>query len=133
MITLKILNVNNIFALFRSPRHFENFTNYLNSKHKNIKFIHAKESNHSLPFLDVLISRSENCFKTSVYHRPTFSGVYSKTGLIFTCYLELSMLFRTFSIVSDFSRFHTEFSHLKEIFKKDHFPSNWLTIALKLF
>ena len=77
-------------------------------------------------FLDILISRSENSFKTSVYHKPTFSEVYSnfssftcdqyKIGLIFT------FLFRTFSVVSDVSRFHTEVSHLKEILRKNAFP-----------
>ena len=90
--------VDDIFALFRSPDHLEKFTSYLNSKHKNIKFTYEKESNDSLPFLDILISRSENGFKTSVYHKPTFSGVYSnfnsfiydqyKIGLIFTLLLE---------------------------------------------
>ena len=83
------------------------------------------KSNNSLPFLDILISRSENGFKTSVYHNPTFSGVYSnftsfiydqyKIGLIFT------LLFRTFSIVADFSRFHTEDIHLKDILKQNAF------------
>ena len=92
-------------------------------QNKNIKFTSEKESNNSLPFLDIFISRSENGFKTSVYHKPTFSGVYSnfnsfiydeyKTGLVFT------MLFRTFSIVSDFSRFHTEIILLKEILRKN--------------
>ena len=67
---------------------------------------------NSLPFLDILISRSKNGFKTSVYQKPTCSGAYSifnsfiydqyKIGLIFT------LLLRTFSIVS-------EVSHLKEI------------------
>ena len=117
--------VDDIFALFRSPDHLEKFTSYLNSKHKNIKFTYEKESNNSLPFLDILISRSENGFKTSVYHKSTFSGVYSsfnsfiydqhKISLIFT------LLFRTFSIVSDFSRFHTEVSHLKDILGKNAF------------
>ena len=65
------------------------------------------------------ISRLENGFKTSVYHKPTFNGLYPnfnsfiydqyKIGLIFT------LLFRAFSIISDFSRFHTEVSHLKNI------------------
>ena len=119
-------HVDDIFALFRSPDHLEKFTNYLNSKHKNIKFTYEKECNNSLPFLDILISRPENGFKTSVYHKPTFSGAYSnfnsfiydqyKIGLVFT------MLFRTFSIVSDFSRFQTEVVHLKEILGKNAFP-----------
>ena len=102
------------------------FFNYLNSKHKKIRFTYEKESKNSLPFLDILISKSENDFKTSVYHKQTFSGVYSnfnsfiydpyKISLIFT------LLFRTFSVVSDFSKFHTEVSHVKEILRKNAFP-----------
>ena len=96
-----------------------------------------KESNNSLPFLDILMSRSENDFETSVYHKPAFSGVYSsfnsfiydrhKIGLIF------ALLLRIFSVVSDFSSFHTEVSHLKNIIRKNAFDNCWLTIALKLF
>ena len=129
--------VDDIFALFCSPDHLKKFTNYLNSKHKNIKFTYENESNNSLPFLDILISRSENGFKTSVYHKPTFSGVYSnfnsfiydeyKIGLVFT------LLFRTFSIVSDFSRFHTEVIHLKEILRKNAFPIKLVDNCIKKF
>ena len=61
-----------------------------------------------------------------MYHKPTFSGLYSnfnsfireqyKVGLIFT------LLFRKFSIVSDFQRFHSQVCHLnKEILKKKSF------------
>ena len=95
-------------------------------ENKNIKFTDEKESNNSLSFLDILISRSENGSKASVYHKPTFSGVYSnfnsfihgqyKIGLIFT------LLFRTLSIVFEFSRFHMELSHLEEILRKNAFP-----------
>ena len=85
--------VDDIF-LFRSPDHLEKFKNYLNSTHRNIRFIYEKEQNNSMPFLDVLITRPSIGFKTSVYHKPTFSGVYLnfnsfiseeyKVGLIFT-------------------------------------------------
>ena len=98
--------VDDLFVLFRSPHHLEKFNEYLNTKHANIKFTSEKEVNGSLPFLDVLISRNKEGFTTTVYHKPTFSGVYSnfnsfiadeyKHGLIFT------LLFRIFSIVSDF-------------------------------
>ena len=101
--------VDDIFVLFPSADHLEKFKNYLNSKHRNIRFACEKEHNNSMPFLNVLITRTNNGFKTSVYHRPTFSGVYSnfnsfiskkyKVDLIFT------LLFRTFSVVSNFSRF----------------------------
>ena len=129
--------VDDIFVLFRSPVHLEKFQNYLNSKHRNIRFTCEKEHNNSMPFLDVLITRTSNGFKTSVYHKPTFSGVYSnfnsfiseeyKVGLIFT------LLFRTFSIVSDFSRFHSEVCDLKEILKKNAFPIKLIDSCIKSF
>ena len=45
------------------------------------KIKHEKESKNSLLFLNILISRSENGFKTSVYHKPTFSG-YMLTSIV---------------------------------------------------
>ena len=90
-----------------------------------------------MPFLDTLISRTSNGFKISVYHKPTFNGVYSnfnsliseeyKAGLIFT------LLFRTISIVLDFSRFHSEVWHLKEILKKNVFPIKLIDKYIKNF
>ena len=107
-------------------------------KHKNIKFTYDKENNNSLLFLDILISRSENGFKTSVYHKATFGRVYSnfnsfiydqyKIGLIFT----LLFIF-TFSILSDFSRFHAEVSHLKDILRKNAFPIKLVGNCIKTF
>ena len=127
--------VDDIFVLFRSPDHLEKFTNYLNSKDKNIKFTYEKESNNLLSFLDILISRSKNGFKTSVYHKSNFSGVYSnfisfiynQIDLIFT------LLFRTFSLVSDFYRFHTEVSYLKEILRKNSFLIKLVDNCIKVF
>ena len=69
--------VNDIFVLLRSPDHLEKFKDYINSKQKNIRFTWEKEHNNSMPFLDVLITRTSNGFNTSVYHKPIFSGVYS--------------------------------------------------------
>ena len=43
------------------------------------------------------------------------TNIQYKIGVIFI------FLFRTFSIVFDFSRFHTEVSHLKEIVRKNVF------------
>ena len=98
--------VDDIFVLFRSPDHLEKFRNYLNSKQRNIRFTCEKEHNNSVPFLDVLITRTRNGFKTSMYQKPLFSGVYSnfnsfisdeyKVGFIFT------LLTRMFRIFQDF-------------------------------
>ena len=71
-----------------------------------------KKLRRSLPFLDVLIPRNKKGFTTTVYHKPTYCGVYFnfnsfmadeyKHGLIFT------LLFRIFSIVSLSKRFVKE-------------------------
>ena len=63
--------VDDISVLFRSPDHLEKFKNYLNSKHRNIRFTSEKEHNNSMPYLDVSVTRTSNGFKTSVYHKPT--------------------------------------------------------------
>ena len=129
-------DIDDTFVLFRSPDHLEKLKNYLNSKYRNIRFICKKEQNNSMSFLDVLITRTSDGFKTSVYHKPTFSGVYSnfnrfiseeyKVDLLFT------LLFRMFSVVSDFSRFHSEVWHLKEILKSA-FPTKLIDSCIKNF
>ena len=103
----------------------------------NIKFTSEKEVNGSLPFLDVLISRNKKGFTTTVYRKPTFSGIYSnfnrfiadeyKHGLIFT------LFFRIFSIVPDFSKFHEEVNYVKDVLKKNFFPTNLVDKCMKIF
>ena len=93
--------VDDIFVLFRSPDHLEKFTNYLNSKHKHLKFTYEKESNNSLSFLDILISTSENGFKTSVYQIYILTLIVSfrtniKLAWFLPCYFEHFQLSLTF-------------------------------------
>ena len=121
--------VDDIFVLFQSLHHLEKFNEYLNTKHAKIKFTNEKEVNGSLPFLDVLISWNDKGFTTTVYHKPTISGVYSnfnsfkddeyKHGLIFT------LLFWIFLIVLDFSKFHEEVNYLKNGKEKFSFCFSW--------
>ena len=104
-------DIDDAFVLFCSPDHLEKFKNYLNSKYRNIRFICKKEQNNSMSFLDVLITRTSNGFKTFSEVYSNFNSFISqecKVGLIFT------LLFRKFSIVFNFSRFHSEIYHLKE-------------------
>ena len=85
----------------------------------------------------MLISQNKKGFTTTVYHKPTFSGVYSnfnsfiadeyKHGLIFTS------LFQIFPIVSDFSNFHEEVNYIKDVLKKNYFPTNLVDKCIKIF
>ena len=70
--------VDDTFLLFRTKYHVKKFKNYLNKQHKNIKFTLEIEENGSLSFLDIPITRENNKLVTSVYRKPTVSGVFTK-------------------------------------------------------
>ena len=50
--------VSGILAAFEKKRDSLNFSNSLNNKHPNMKFMIEKQVNHSITFLDVFISGS---------------------------------------------------------------------------
>ena len=49
--------VDDIFVLFKSKEHLKLFVNYMNSKHRNIKFIFETEDSNNFSFLDVKITQ----------------------------------------------------------------------------
>ena len=49
-----------------------------NSMHPSIKFTMEKGSNHQLAFLDIFGHKTSTAFLTSVYRKPTFSGLYTR-------------------------------------------------------
>ena len=67
--------IDDTFLLFKDKTHAHLFLNYLNDKHDNIKFTMEGEDKGALSFLDVLISRENDKFVTSVYRKNTFSGL----------------------------------------------------------
>ena len=69
--------VDDCFLLFRSLDHIPLFFNYLNSQHPNISFTSEIEHEGKLPFLDIDVSRSNGKFTTSVYRKPTFTGLFT--------------------------------------------------------
>ena len=48
--------VDDIFVLFKSKEHLKLFVNYMNSKHRNIKFTFETEDSNNFSFLDVKIT-----------------------------------------------------------------------------
>ena len=70
--------VDDIFALFESRTACDNFQAWLNTLHPALKFTTELESSNTLPFLDVLVDRSNLGFTISVYRKPTFRGQYTQ-------------------------------------------------------
>ena len=129
--------VDDIFALFSSPDHADKFKEYLSSKHPNINFSIEKEKDSCLPFLDVNIFHENETFATNIYRKKMFSGFYTnfksfipetyKTGLI------KSLLFRCFSLCSDFIKFHHEIDKLKSILYKNSYLRDLIDKCIKEF
>ena len=112
------------------------FVEYLKTKHPNIKFTFEHEHN-TFSFLNVKICRENNELTTSVYRKPTFSGVFTnfksfiatvqKFGLVYT------LLHRCFNITSSYERFHNEINALKQIFKLNGYPIQFIDRCIKQF
>ena len=86
------------------------------------------EQNNKISFLDVNVIREQGKLITSVYGKPTFSGVYThfdsflpdtyKIGLIYT------LVNGCFRIYSSWSMFHQQLILLRRIFHKNGYPEN---------
>ena len=58
-------------------QHLQPFVDYMNKWYKCIKFTSETEQTNTLSFLDIIVTHQNNQLKTSVYKKPTFSGVYT--------------------------------------------------------
>ena len=76
--------VDDIFVLFKSKEHLKLFVNYMNSKHKNIKFTFETEDSNNFSLLDVKITPKNKKFVTSIFRKARFSGVFTNYHS-FTC------------------------------------------------
>ena len=112
--------VDDIFVLFKSSDHLKRFQSYLNSCHVNMSFTIETEQNNKISFIDVNVIREQGESITSVYRKPTFSGVCNhfnsflpdtyKIGMIYT------LVNRCFLICSSWSMFHQQLILLREMF-----------------
>ena len=70
-------SVDKIFVLFKSKEHLKPFVNYINSKHRNIKFTFETEDSNNFSFLHVKITKKNKRFVASIFRKATFSGVFT--------------------------------------------------------
>ena len=118
--------VDDTFLLFSDPSHIPLFLTYLNSQHPNINFTYEMEKDCTLNFLDVTINRKNNYFCTSVYRKPTFTGL----GLRFDSFAPKSykynliscLIHRAYKISSNFQLFHLEIVKLRKFFSANFYP-----------
>ena len=83
------------------------------------------------------MSREKGKFVTTVYRKPTFTGVYTHFERFLPTIYKFSMVYtlvyRSFKICSDWTKFHDELSFLKEVFIKYEYPLSFIDKCFKIF
>ena len=126
-----------LFLFFKSKTQATEFYNHFTSRHPNIKFTIEHENNNSISILDVFISRRGNKIKTSVFRKPTFSGLglsyFSFCSNQFKTNAIITMISRAYNICSSYTLLHKEFEFLLIYFFKNGFPKYLFHNYLKKF
>ena len=129
--------VDDTFVLFKHPNHATQFLNYINHMHPNISFTSEHENNSKISFLDILITKTSTGFSTSIYRKPTFSGLstnfFSSVPLNFKLNAIKTLIHRAFHLCSNWSHIHNEFSFLQQYFSNNSFPNHLFPKILKKF
>ena len=130
--------VDDIFCLFDKYDDISSFLEYLNSRHPNIKFTVEYEIDGKIPFLDVLVNKTEGeKFSTSIFRKNTFTGLLMnftsfctisyKRGLVRT------LVDRAFKINSSWPGFHCDLTKLTAILQRNQFPDHLLSNSIKTY
>ena len=79
----------------------------------------------------------EGKFTTTIYRKPTFSGVYSNyerfSPSIYKFDTVYTLVYRCFHICSNLIQFHRELTFPQQIFQKNGYPENLISKFLKSF
>ena len=91
-----------------------------------MSFTIEREKQNRMSFLDIAIIGEDKTFTTSVYSRPTFSGVYTHFDSFLPCTYKFgtvyALAYRCFRICSSWTKLHNELVCLEETFLKKWIP-----------
>ena len=130
--------VDDTFLIFKESNHVSKFLHYLNSKHDKIKFTCELEKDNCLNFLDINLHKDGNRISTSIYRKPTFTGVglswFDGGPINFKINSIKTLLNRAYNLTSNYFNFHSEIDKLLEYFTvKNLYPKPVFFKALKYF
>ena len=129
--------VDDCFLLFKSLNHVPLFLDYLNRQHPSISFTSELEKDGKLPFLDAEIFRSNGKFSTSVYRKPTFTGLFTNfhsfIPLAYKRSLVSCLLHRIFNLCSTYENFHAQLEVVRKLFNLNGFPSHMFDHLVRRF
>ena len=128
--------VDDIFTLWpqNNNEHVNDFLNYINSQETSIKFTTEFENHNELPFLDVLVKKTENTIETCVYKKKTHTNRYLnfqskhsnnvKKGIIKSLYDRAKI------ICSNENLFQNEIKFVKSVLAGNNYPESFINTTL---
>ena len=126
--------VDDTYTIFKTEAECDTFLKRLNGLHTALHFTFEKEENNSLPFLDVLVEKSDTGFLTSVYRKPTFSGLYTRWSSFCPKQRKISLIktltHRALMICSK-SKLDSELEKLTKIFLENGYPEDVISVNIK--
>ena len=106
------------------------FEDYMNKQHKCLKFTAEEENDNSFSFLDIKITHHNQQFKISVYRKSTISDVF----MHYESYLDQTYKKSLIDTLLFYCcSFHLEVDNLREILKKNSYPSGIIEQSKRSF
>ena len=129
--------VDDIFAIVDNEQQVEKILSFLNSIDHNIKFTVEHEKNASLPFLDTRVNVTNSGLVTTLYHKPTFTGVYlnwtSLTSKKYKLGLIYCLLDRAWKICAEEKLREEEFEKIRVMLRKNEYPDRIINQQFEKF
>ena len=120
------------FLVFKKREHIDEFFNYLNGKHPNIRFTKEYENGNKLSFLDMNVNKVRRggimTFNLSIFRKSTFTGL----GMNYHSYVFnnfkinniRTFIFRAYRLCSTWCDFNHEVQFLLRYFKSNGYPES---------
>ena len=129
--------VDDTFCIFENNSQAQCFLQYVNCQHPNISFTHESEDSNSLPFLDVMVTHSDNTFSTNLYRRKTFTGLYTNFDSLSPIQYKINLIsvliYRAYHICSSYLSFHEQVCSIKRFLQQNQFPIYLINRIIKNF
>ena len=108
----------------------------LNAFHPSIKFTCEKEEKRAIPFLDVLVQRSDIGVTTDIYRKKTDTNIYinwnSFSPQVWKIGTLKGLLKRAYTICSDDNKIKNEIDHLRKVFIRiNQYPKKVVESVIK--
>ena len=125
------------FIIFDNANQANEFLRYMNERHPKINFTIERERDNKLPFLDLLIDKSDVDLDISIYRKQTYTDL--GVNFLSACNMKYKLntfntfFYRAYKLTSNYLNFHKEITYLENFFKNNGFHPNLFYKQLRQF